>query len=69
MSEIEIPLIWTSKGNLPVSELEYKTEWSDHKDYITFTEAYFHCDELVKSNCHVYNKVSIGSMLAENNKF
>ena len=24
------PLIWTTKGNLPESELEYSQEWQNH---------------------------------------
>ena len=52
----ETPLIWTTKGNLPVADLEYKTAWIDHEDYLSFSEQYFLGDELVKSNAHIYSK-------------
>jgi hypothetical protein len=55
----EIPLIWTTKGNLPIADLEYKTEWFDHPEYMTFSEKYFLGEELVKSSVHVYSKIGM----------
>ena len=55
-AEQEVPLIWTSKGNLPISDLRYESGWIDHEDYMSFTENYHLDDELVKSSTHVYNK-------------
>ena len=52
----EAPLIWTSKGNVQIDSLEYKTSWDDQDDYISFTEQYFNGEELVKSSTHVYSK-------------
>ena len=52
----QIPLIWTSKGNLPVTDLQYKTYWEDAEQYTAFTEQYFLGEELVKSSTHVYSK-------------
>jgi hypothetical protein len=52
----EVPLIYTSKGNVPIDSLEYKTIWDDNENYISFTEQYFDGDELVKSSTHVYSK-------------
>ncbi len=58
MSEIlnEEPLIWTIKGNVPISSLEYRTAWVDDEDYMLFTESYLLDEEVVKSSSHVYNK-------------
>lgn len=48
------PLIWTSKGNLPVSALRYETGWHfEPGKYIQFRERYFLGDELVKESAHV----------------
>lgn len=60
----EVPLIYTSKGNLPVEELEYSTAWEDSEDYIKFVEKYFLDGEVVKESAHIYAKrgVSIGAV-------
>lgn len=50
----EVPLIWTSKGNLPIADLEVETSWEDAADYVKFTEMYFLKGELVKASTHVY---------------
>lgn len=46
----ETPLIWTSKGNIPIADLDYKYYWLDTPDAYTFVEEYRLGDELVKSN-------------------
>lgn len=52
----EIPLIWTSKGNLPIADLRYETSWEVTPDYIKLIENYYDStDELVKSSAHVYS--------------
>ncbi len=69
MSEllIEVPLIWTSKGNIPVKDLEYNTEWTNNDDFIMLTESYKLDSEVVKSSSHVYSKKGL-DMSAVNNK-
>lgn len=54
----EVPLIWTAKGNLPVSTLKVQALWQDNPDNIVFTEQYIEIasGELVKSSTHVYVK-------------
>ena len=47
------PLIWTSKGNLPVSDLEYKVEWKVFDGHVEMHETYTNKDgEVVKNNLH-----------------
>ena len=48
------PLIYTTKGNLPVSDLRYETVWTETSEYVTLNENYYLGDELVKSSAHVY---------------
>ena len=50
------PLIYTSKGNLPVSSLTYAHRWEDTDEYIKFVETYSHQGELVRESAHVYKK-------------
>ena len=46
------PLIYTSKGNLPISSLTYKHEWFEDDAAITFAEEYRLDGELVKRSAH-----------------
>lgn len=34
----EVPLIYTSRGNLPIDSLDYSTEWTFEDKAIVFTE-------------------------------
>lgn len=52
----EIPLIWTTKGNLPVASLQYHHSWTETSDEISFVEEYSLDGEVVKRNVHVYLK-------------
>ncbi|OXE35707.1 MAG: hypothetical protein CGW95_12195 [Phenylobacterium zucineum] len=55
----EQPLIWTSAGNLPLSELTHSVDWRVSPEQIIFTESYYLKDLLVKQSSHV--KVLIGA--------
>ncbi len=57
MQPQDTPLIWTTRGNLPVSDLTYATRWEDTPDYIKFVETYTAADGVVvKESAHVYAK-------------
>jgi hypothetical protein len=58
------PLIYTTKGNVPESTLNYAHEWIDTPDVMKFIERYTDkaSGEIVKESCHVYLK---RGMLAE----
>lgn len=49
----EEPLIWTTKGNVPVASLEYATRWEFSANNIKFVETYKSDGEVVKENVHV----------------
>lgn len=50
------PLIWTSKGNLPISSLAYEPSWDIVPgQYIKFVERYRLDGEVVKESAHVYD--------------
>jgi hypothetical protein len=54
--DINEPLIWTSKGNLPLSSLAYKTSWEDTPTYTAFVEEHTLDGEVVKRSVHVMAK-------------
>ena len=49
----DVPLIWTTKGNLPVASLEYYIGWEITEESIVFKEQYRLDGEIVKENAHV----------------
>lgn len=50
------PLIFTSKGNVPISTLTYETAWLDGRpQFVQFVERYRDASgEVVKESAHVY---------------
>lgn len=52
----EEPLIWTIKGNLPASSLQYVTRWENTPEYVKFVEAYLLNGEVVRESAHVLAK-------------
>lgn len=47
------PLIFTTKGNMPVSQLQYVTSWEDTPLYTKFVERYLLDGEVVRESAHV----------------
>lgn len=64
----EVPLIWTTKGNLPEADLRFEHNWQDTEDYTALTLSYYLGDELVKSSTHVYSKKPL-EMFGETQSF
>ena len=49
------PLIYTSKGNVPVDSLTYKKDWKVDENFVTFREFWYDADgNLVKNNVHMF---------------
>lgn len=48
------PLIYTTKGNLPVAALTHAVEWRVTPEQIIFIESYLLGDEVVKQSSHVH---------------
>jgi hypothetical protein len=57
------PLIYTTKGNVPVSALKYETAWENTPDYIKFMERYTLNGEVVRESAHVYQKKPLSAEL------
>lgn len=53
------PLIFTTKGNLPVASLRHEVEWRITAENVVFIERYFLADEVVKESTHV--KILVGA--------
>jgi hypothetical protein len=49
-----VPLVFTSKGNLPVKSLEQSVEWKFSNTSIEFSEIYKLDGEVVKQSGHIY---------------
>lgn len=56
MSLSETPLIHTSKGNLPISSLQYATTWEDTPEYTKLLETYSQNNEIVRQSVHIFGK-------------
>lgn len=52
------PLIYTTKGNLPIASLDYSHKWEDLETCIKFSETYTLDGEIVKQSAHVLMKTS-----------
>lgn len=52
----ETPLIYTAKGNLPVSDLEEKVVWTDNADETICAHEHWQGDECVKRSVHIYKR-------------
>jgi len=57
--ETEVPLIYTSKGHIPASDLQYATAWRFEPGFIQFTETYSLDGEVVKQSVHVFDKTGV----------
>jgi hypothetical protein len=56
----DIPLIYTSRGNLPIDSLKYETEWDITPMYYKFVERYRADDgEIVKESAHAYSLAGV----------
>jgi hypothetical protein len=55
----DAPLIYTTKGNIPIVGLQHKVEWRVSPEQIIFIESYLLDDEVVKQSTHI--KVLIGA--------
>jgi hypothetical protein len=58
----DVPLIFTTKGNLPVADLTYKHEWQEDDNSIMLIEEYYLGDELVRRNVHARLKQGLQSL-------
>jgi hypothetical protein len=55
------PMIYTTKGNLPVAGLEYLTSWQETEDYVKFVEIYKLNGEVVRESAHVLSRHGVDS--------
>jgi len=60
----DIPLIYTSKGNLPEADLRMEVEWFVADEYVKVVKRHYLGDELVKEGADVLSfKGAIGETL------
>ena len=53
MKTFDQPMIWTSRGNVPLSDVEQEIEWRVSNDQVVFIERYRLDGEVVKESTHV----------------
>jgi hypothetical protein len=59
----ETPLIFTSKGNVPLDSVQQSVEWTITDDYIVFAEQYTDATgEVVKRSAHVYSRKGVSDL-------
>lgn len=61
----EEPLIYTTKGNVPIASLQYRHEWQEDDNGIYLIEEYTLDGEIVKKNVHARLKKGIPSLLKQ----
>jgi hypothetical protein len=59
------PLIYTTKGNLPIKDLRYQHRWEEDAAAITLIEEYYLDDELVKRSSHVRLKKGLSALVQQ----
>lgn len=52
-------LIYTTRGNMSVSMLDYATRWEDTADYTKLIETYTYEGEIVRQSVHVMGKTAL----------
>jgi hypothetical protein len=53
----EIPLKWTCRGNVPLSELRYEQHWEDSPELTIHKEFWYFADgELASNNVAAYGR-------------
>lgn len=57
----DTPLIYTSRGNVPIDSVDIKVEWFIEPDYIKVVEKGYDktSGELIKESAHVYSKAGV----------
>ena len=53
---LDVPLIYTSKGNLPEADLQFEPIWEDAPDYTKLRLVYRLDGEIVKESAFVLSK-------------
>lgn len=60
---METPLIYTSKGNVPIDSLTYQVRWEVEDSYIKFVERHLDATgEVVKESAHVYDRLGVSGL-------
>lgn len=50
------PLIHTTRGNLPIAELQLGVRWEETSEYVKLVETYTYEGEIVRESAHVLSR-------------
>jgi hypothetical protein len=56
---MDVPMIWTAKGNLPLADLEEKVVWTDNDEETICAHEHWLADECVKRSVHIYKRIGL----------
>jgi hypothetical protein len=62
MANLQEPMIYTSKGNLPLASLETKAVWTDNADETICASELWLGDECVRREVHIYKRTGLETM-------
>lgn len=62
MSTAEVPLIWTTKGNIPIEGLDHAVQWLEDDTSISLIETFKLNGEVVKRNVHARLKEGVAAI-------
>jgi len=58
----EQPLIYTTKGNLAISELDQRVVWTDNADETICASELWQGDECVRREVHIYKRTGLSTL-------
>lgn len=58
----EQPLIYTTKGNLPIAELDQRVVWTDNADETICASELWKGDECVRREVHIYKRTGLSAL-------
>ncbi len=58
----EQPLIYTTKGNLAISELDQRVVWTDNADETICASELWYGEECVRREVHVYKRTGLSTL-------
>lgn len=58
----DIPMIWTSKGNIPLDSLKEEVHWIDNEEETTCVNEWWLDGECVKRAVHIFKRKGLETL-------
>jgi len=56
------PMIYTTKGNLPIASLDQRVAWTDNADETICASELWQGDECVRREVHIYKRTGLSTL-------